>query len=220
MQDSDAHLPLGGDSEAQPAHRPVAGHRPQGLQCLQMVPAAPGGPQSHRTLFRRRCYGKGMGVPATLVRCRPVSGTRGPWAPNRSPVVNGAQDFQEGKKVYLPLSSRARTRPSLGHLGILGPSLLDPGLSTSVEVPSVANCARCMFTSAYRAPVQLEPGTLPRGQSGLRALALPMWKMATLGRPERRLRAGSHMWVSPARPGGRRRKAGSQPGLAPAWTPV
>lgn len=84
----------------------------------------------------------------------------------------------------------------------LGQVFWTPGLSTSVEVPSVANCARCMFTSAYRAPVQPEPGTLPRGRSGLRALALPMWKMATLGRSERRLRAGSHMWVSPARPGG------------------
>lgn len=104
--------------------------------------------------------------------------------------------------MYLLLSSCARTRPSLGQLGIVGPSLLDPGLRASVEVPSVANCAQCMFTSAYRAPVQPEPGTLPRGRSGLRALALPMWKMATFGRPERRLRAGSHMWVSPARPGG------------------
>lgn len=86
-------------------------------------------------------------MPAILVCCRPVSGTRGPWAPNRSPVLNGAQDVQEGKKKCTYCSHLA---PGIVVLWAswadLGRAFWTPGLSTSVEVPSVANCARCMST--------------------------------------------------------------------------
>lgn len=76
-----------------------------------------------------------------------------------------------------------------------------PGLSTSVEVPSGANCPVHVH-SACCALVQPEPGTLQRGRSGLRVWRSPSGRWPPLGATERSLRAGSHMWDSPARPGG------------------
>lgn len=56
--------------------------------------------------------------------------------------------------------------------------------------------------SACCALVQPEPGTLQRGRSGLRVWCSPSGRWPPLGAAERSLRAGSHMWDSPARPGG------------------
>lgn len=83
----------------------------------------------------------------------------------------------------------------------LGRAFWTPGLSTSVEVPSVANCPVHVH-SACCALVQREPGTLQRGRSGLRVWRSPSGRWPPLGTTERSLRAGSHMWDPPARPGG------------------
>lgn len=120
-------------------------------------------------------------MPATLICCRPVSGTRGPWAPNRSPVLNGAQDSRERKCTYYSHLARGIVLlwASWADLGrAFGPQTL----STSVGVPSVANCAQCM--SSARAARRSRPSQ-GLSQGGARASvlrALPMWKMATLGR--------------------------------------
>lgn len=68
--------------------------------------------------------------------------------------------------------------------------------------------------------VRPEPGTLQRGRSGLRALALPARKMATLGRRGKERESGQLCVGLSSKTRGRRREARPWRELAAAWTLV
>lgn len=192
----DANLQLGGDSEAQPAHRQMACHRPQGLQHHQMVQSAPGGPPGHRALRGGRCYGKAAGrLSRHLSPLRAGNRRHGSQDANRDLHRLGLGAASGGRKVSTE-STLQLPSPGILSLWDSGANLLwgsDLGARKVAARWRTVQAAPCA-PGPRLPPFAGTPGAgdpPPKGTFGPRALApippttSPAWKMAAPGAAER-----------------------------------